>query len=345
MQSSSRILPAGAALVSAVLVCTALVSPAAAHHSFAAAYDMGTSTEIEGRITNIRWVNPHIKIYLDARSGQSWELEAGPVNLLSRMGIEKSMLKVGETIRVRGNPGRNNARMLWTSNILLPDKTELLFAPGAQPQRAWASKKTVGNPNVLSEPGDRTAGAERTFFRVWETRIADFPKRRGEPVLTEAGRRAQARYASGKQVVADCEVPGMPFAMVSPYPIEIVRQGDQLLIRGEAYDLKRVVYLTAPASPPAPSPLGLSVGRLMGDELVVETSRIKYHSYGDLGPAQSDQSHVVERFKLSADGLRLDYDITITDPVMLAKPWSWGGSFLARKGAAIRPWNCGKDRG
>ena len=345
MQSSSRILSVAAALMCTVLVCAAFVSPAAAHHSFAAAYDMATNREIEGRLTNIRWVNPHIKIYVTARDGQTWEGEAGPVNLLSRMGIEKSMLKVGETIRLHGNPGRNNARMLWVSNILLPDKTELLFTPGAQPQRAWASKKTVGNPNVLSEPGDRTATTERTFFRTWETSIEKFPKRLGEPVLTDAGRRAQARYESGKQAVADCEVPGMPFAMVSPYPIEIVQQGDRVLIRGEAYDLKRVVHLKAPASPPAPSPLGLSVGRIMGDELIVETSRIKYHSYGDLGPAQSDQSHVVERFKLSADGLRLDYDITITDPVMLAKPWSWGGAFLARKGAAIKPWNCGKDRG
>jgi hypothetical protein len=347
MQSSSRILSAGTALVCAVLMCAALAPPAAAHHSFAAAYDMGTNTEIEGRVTNIRWVNPHVKIYVDARNGQSWEIEAGPVNLLSRMGIEKSMLKVGETIRVRGNPGRGNARMLWVSNILLSDKTtELLVAPGAQPYRAWASKKTVGNPNALSEPGDRTAGTERTFFHIWEPLdLERFPKPRGEPVLTDAGQRAQARYKSGKQAIADCEVPGMPFAMMSPYPMEIVRQGDRLLIRGEAYDLRRVVNLAAPASPPAPSPLGLSVGRIMGDELIVETSRINYHSYGDLGPAQSAQSHVVERFKLSADGLKLDYEITVTDPVMLAKPWSWGGSFVSRKGAVIKPWNCGKDRG
>ena len=120
----------------------------------------------------------------------------------------------------------------------------------------------------------------------------------------------------------------MPFAMMSPYPIEIVRQGDRLLIRGEAYDLRRVVYLAAPARPPAPSPLGVSVGRIMGDELIIETSRINYHSYGDLGPAQSNESRVVERFKLSADGLTLDYEITVTDPVMLGKPWSWGGSFV-----------------
>jgi hypothetical protein len=132
--------------------------------------------------------------------------------------------------------------------------------------------------------------------------------------------------------------------MMSPYPIEIVNQGNRLQIRGEAYDLTRVVYLEPPASSPAAAPLGLSVGRFSGDELVIETDRIDYHSYGDLGPAQSKQSHVVERFKLSADGLKLDYEITVTDPVMLTGPWLWGGSFIYREGAEIKPWSCGADR-
>jgi hypothetical protein len=342
MRSSSRALSAGAALICAALACVSLPSPADAHHSFAAVFDMSANKEIEGRITKILWVNPHIKIYV-AVGKEQWEIEAGPVNLLSRMGIEKSMLKVGETIRVRGNQARNKTAALWVSNILLPNGTELLAAPDVKPH--WASKKTVGDPTVLSRAGDLTAGAGRSLFRVWSPLISGFPRPRGEPALTDAGRRAQARYESGKQAVADCEVPGMPFAMMSPYPIEIVRKGDQLLIRGEAYDLTRIVYLTAPAKPPAPSPLGLSVGRLMGDTLIVETSGINYHSYGDRGPAQSAQSRVVERFTLSADGLTLTYDITITDPVMLREPWSWGGSFLSRKGAAIRPWNCGADRG
>jgi hypothetical protein len=133
--------------------------------------------------------------------------------------------------------------------------------------------------------------------------------------------------------------------MMSPYPIEIVNQGDRLLIRGEAYDLSRTVYLQAPAPQPAPAPLGLSVGRFAGDELIIETTRIDYHSYGDLGPAQSNRSSVVERFKLSPDGLNLAYDITVTDPVILTAPWAWGGAFLYRDVAEIKPWSCGADRG
>jgi len=315
---------------------------AAGHHSFAAHFQMDRFAEIEGRVTDVDWVNPHVKIFVRDGAGETWEVEAGPLNLLSRMGIERDMIEVGETIRVRGNPGRGEARALWVANILLPDNTELLAAPGATPH--W-SNDAVGDASAFFVAGELALpeGGERSFFRIWTPLITAMPRPRGTPVLTAEGQRRQARYESGEQAVADCEVPGMPFAMMSPYPIEIVDAGDRILIRGEAYDLERVVYRQPPRSMPDPSPLGLSVGRFAGDELIVETSRIDYHSFGDLGPAQSDQSRVVERFKLSADGLGLDYDVTVTDPVILAEPWSWGGSFIYRDGAELKTWNCGVE--
>jgi Family of unknown function (DUF6152) len=336
---SSRTLPAGAALLGMLLTF-----PAAAHHSFAAEFRMDTVAEIEGRVTDVSWVNPHVKIHIAASDGQSWEIEGGPVNLLSRMGIEKSMVSVGATIRARGNPGRRNPRAIYVSNILLPNGTELLASPGAQPH--WGATNTVGDASNFLVAGnlELPQGSERSFFRIWSPLISGFPRPRGPALLTDEARRLQPRYES-EQAVADCEVPGMPFAMMSPYPIEIVREGDRLRIRGEAYDLTRFASLGPPTSEVRPSPLGTSVARIAGDEIVIETTGIDYHSYGDLGPAQSNRSQVVERFKLSADGLMLDYEITITDPVMLTEPWVWGGSFIYREDAEIQPWNCGADRG
>ena len=293
MQSPRSVPVAGA------LLCASLSSAAAAHHSFAAVFQMDTVTEIEGRVTEVHWINPHITIEVTGSDGESWEVEAGPVNLLSRMGIEKGMLEVGSTIRVRGNPGRRNPRHVWVSNILLANGTELLAAPGAQPH--WGSK-TVGDATDFFVAGDLKLpdGSERSFFRVWSPLISAFPRPRGTPVLTDEGRRAQARYETGEQAVGDCEVPGMPYAMMSPYPIEITEQGDRLVIRGEAYDLTREVYLEAPAGSRAATPLGLSVGRVSGDELVIETSGIDYHSYGDLGPALRGSAR---RRRRAGDGL------------------------------------------
>jgi len=339
MQSSSLFVSTGAALL-----CAFVPAAASAHHSFAAVFEMSKVTEIEGRVTDVHWVNPHITIDVAASDGQSWVVEAGPVNLLTRMGIEKSMLEVGSTIKVRGNPGRRDAHLLWVSNILLANGTELLAAPGAQ---AYYGSKTVGDASSFFVAGDLKLpdGSPRSFFRVWSPLISAFPRPRGPAKLTAEGQRAQARYETGKQVVGDCDVPGMPYAMMSPYPMQIVDRGRELTIRGEAYDLTRTVYLEAPAGARPAALQGTSVGRFSGDELIIETSGIDYHSYGDLGPAESKESHVVERFKLSADGTKLDYDITITDPVMLAEPWAWGGSFVYREGAEIKPWSCGADRG
>ena len=151
--SSSRIRSASFARVCAGLVCGALLcsAPVAAHHSFTAVYEMNKVIEIKGRITSVRWVNPHITIDVADDNRQTWVIEAGPVILLSaRMMIPKSLFNVGETIRVRGNPGRKVARTIWVSNILLENHTEVLAAPGAQPYEAWAAKDSVGRPDVLS---------------------------------------------------------------------------------------------------------------------------------------------------------------------------------------------------
>lgn len=332
------------ALAAALVGGAWLARPAAAHHSFAAHFEMDRFVEIEVRVADVDWVNPHILIYAEDSDGETWELEAGPVNLVARLGIDKDRIGIGERIRVWGNPGRGDARTLWIGNILLADNTELLVSPGASPH--WEGN-AVGDSSGFFAAGDVATPDEdaRSFFRVWTPLISGMPRPRGDAVLTAEGERAQARYGIDRQAVGDCEVPGMPFAMMSPYPIELVDADDRIVLRGEAYDLERTILKSAPRTAPAPSPLGLSVARFEDDTLVVETTRIDYHSYGDLGPAQSDRSRVVERFTLSADGTTLDYAITVTDPVILAEPWAWGGSFIAREGAELRPWNCGQDAG
>jgi hypothetical protein len=169
------------------------------------------------------------------------------------------------------------------------------------------------------------------------------PMPQGSPALTAQGRQRQTAYDRGDVVLDDCESPGMPFAMISPYPIRFVDAGERILLRMEAYDQERAIHLRAPPGAPAPSPLGYSVGRWEGDTLVVETTRIDYHSFGDLGPAQSDESRVLERFTLSPDGLALDYEAIVTDPVTLAEPWTWRGSFIFREGEELLRWNCGAE--
>ena len=313
---------------------------AVAHHSFAAHFLMDTLVETEGRVTEVQWTNPHAFVRIVDAAGDDWEIELGPVNLLTRLGIERDMITVGETIRARGNPGRRDARVLWTSNILLADSTELVVGPRAEPY--WTGE-VVGDTSVFVAEASAGEVDDRSFFRIWTPPITSFPRPREDASLTVRGVEAQAAYGIDKQVIGDCEMVGMPFAMMSPYPIELVDRGEDILIRSEYNDLERVVHKRALQDQPPPSPLGYSRARVEGDDLIIETDRIDFHSYGDQGPAQGPESHVTERFALSEDGRELAYEILIEDSVMLSAPWQWGGRFVLRDDAELKPWNCGEE--
>lgn len=324
----------------AIFSCSMLPRAALTHHSFAAHFLMDTFEEAEGRVTDVEWTNPHAFIHLEDAAGERWEIELGPVNLLTRLGIERDMISIGETIRARGNPGRQDARLLWTSNILLADSTELVVGPRAEPY--WTGE-VVGDTSVFD--GEASAGAveERSFYRIWTPPITSFPRPAEDPSLTARGIEAQAAYGIDNQAIGDCENVGMPFAMMSPYPIELVDRGDDILVRSEYNDLERIVHKRELQSEPEPSPLGYSRARIEGDDLIIETDRIDFHSYGDQGPAQSAQSRVIERFTLSADGREMAYEILIDDAVMLSAPWRWAGRFVLREDAELKPWNCGEE--
>jgi hypothetical protein len=314
--------------------------PVLAHHSFAAHFLMDTFEEAEGRVTDIEWTNPHVFIHIEDEAGERWEIELGAVNLLTRLGIERGMIPVGETIRARGNPGRLDAKALWTSNILLTDNTELVVGPRAEPY--WTGE-VIGDTSVFQD--ERTSGAvsERSFYRVWTPPITTFPRPEEDPQLTARGKEAQSAYGIDRQVIGDCENVGMPFAMMSPYPIELIDRGDAILLRSEYNDLERIVHKRELQSAPLPSPLGYSRARFEGDDLIIETDRIDFHSYGDQGPAQSAQSHVTERLTLSEDGREITYEILIEDPVMLSAVWRWAGRFVLRDDVELKPWNCGEE--
>jgi hypothetical protein len=86
----------------------------------------------------------------------------------------------------------------------------------------------------------------------------------------------------------------------------------------------------APASPDRPlTRMGSSRGRLEGNSLVIETDRIAAPAFNGVGVSQSEQMRVVERFTLSADQSRLDYEMTMTDPLSLNEPLTYRTYYLA----------------
>ena len=65
----------------------------------------------------------------------------------------------------------------------------------------------------------------------------------------------------------------------------------------------------------------------MGDELIVQTSRINYPYFDDLGTPQSGNLKLSERYRLSKGDTRLDWEIIAVDSEIFLEPvfkWLYG---------------------
>ena len=112
--------------------------------------------------------------------------------------------------------------------------------------------------------------------------------------------------------------------MLPPYPFEVVHTPKvTLLVYEYDHTLRRVFTDGRKLVPDQLDPLwmGHSVGRWEGNDLVVETIGFNDRTWLDrLGHAHSEQLKVTERFR-RIDRDHLELDITMEDPMALAKPW------------------------
>jgi hypothetical protein len=339
------------------LLALAVLGPAGsalAHHSFIGRFDLGVVSEIEGVVTDLAWRNPHA--YLGVRTigadgGTSdWSIETSSLTVLRRMGIEESTIKVGDRIKLAGNPSAAGKKEMYARNVLLPDGRELLLNVGLKPR--W-TENTVGDESLLMAHEGDSSAPELGIYRVWShTRaIARLFPEATDPSfdiqsypLTPAARAALAKFDRVRDnPLANCRPKGMPTIMEAPYPIEFVRApGGNVSLKIEEYDLVRSIDLHA-TTPPAgalATPLGYSVGRFEGAALTVTTSRISWPWFSQLGIPQSPNVVIVERFTPSADGSRLDYEMTVTDPVNFTRPVVLTQHWFWLPAVHLMPYNC-----
>ncbi len=114
---------------------------AAAHHAFAAEFDVNKPVTLVGTLTKVAWVNPHGWIYVDVKGkdGQvtSWSIEFGSPNALLRRGLRKADFPPGMTVTVKGYLAKSGKPVANASTVTLPDGRSLFAGssttPGAQP--------------------------------------------------------------------------------------------------------------------------------------------------------------------------------------------------------------------
>jgi hypothetical protein len=123
--------------------------------------------------------------------------------------------------------------------------------------------------------------------------------------------------------------------------MELSRQGDDILMQIEEYDTRRIIHMSPDAvAPPEHTLFGFSRGRWDGTTLVVETDHIAAGYFDHEGTPQSDQIKVVERFIPNADYTRLDYTLTVTDPVNFTRPFELTRFWFWKPENKVHPYEC-----
>ena len=87
----------------AAIAAVALALPAWAHHS--ASNYTREFTHLEGTVKEIRWINPHVWIYLEVMDDKGqptvWPLQGASTASLARAGWKRDDIKVGDTLKAR----------------------------------------------------------------------------------------------------------------------------------------------------------------------------------------------------------------------------------------------------
>ena len=320
---------------------------ALAHHSTIAIYDSSQSVEITGSVRSVSWRNPHGQIILDAEdeSGQivQWEVETAAVSVLRIRGLDQDLIAVGDRITIAGSPARRSINEMAARNILLPSGYELAF--NAERPHFPAGK----NGNLISRVYDQSnvqaaiASADG-IFRTWSTVMSDpaaFPMFKGGYPLTEAAEQVVANWNPLDNKLLRCGTKGTPLIMITPATIDFVHDGDDILMRIEEYDVRRRIHMSDDAiEPDQHTQFGFSRGRWEGTTLVVATDHISAQDFDPDGVPQSEHITVVERFMPDDAYDRLDYRITITDPIYFTEPFDLTRYFVWRPEMTVKPYEC-----
>lgn len=322
-----------------VVLAFAVAAPVSAHHGTAPRYDFSDPITIEGEVTTVFWRNPHVILTLaivgESGEPEVWEVEAGSMNALERIGYGADTIRPGDRVVLTGGRSRLGLPTMAVVTATLPDGSEVPLWP----QRAAALGLGAERAQIESAAVAASTERARGIFRVWGRRGG---YDRSVSYTPEAQAARDQWSLLDDDPALDCIPPGMPAMMNNPYPIEFVDEGDQILLRLEEWDGRRVIHLDDDAdvdSQPA-TPTGYSVGVWEGDTLVVATSRVDYPYHDDRGTPQSDDSVILERFSVADDGNRLDYSAVITDPRNLAEPMTIDGYWTWVPGEEIKRYDC-----
>ena len=291
-----------------ILAATALLgAPASAHHS-QSMFDTSQEILIEGKVARFDWVNPHMYLIVETKGpdGKPALVEGEGLGITQALvdGLDRDALKPGTPVVMRANPNRGG----WGKQVRIMDVT----TQDGEIHPFYAAKRRTRMLTPAESLEGHWAPARAALGAAFGA-MARWP-------VTPEGRAAQA------QLLADglCYVEPVPFLTVLDELRTIEIGEDEVVMRFDntGDHVERTIHMTAahPANV-QPSLHGHSIGRWDGETLVIDTIGYEPNPSGiGMNVPSSPGKHTVERLTLTADRMRLRYEVTVEDPAYLTGP-------------------------
>lgn len=181
---------------------------------------------------------------------------------------------------------------------------------------------------------------------IEDTGVVEFPEDEygGLKLKPEALAHAEAWKPADEMTLSRvCLPPSIVYAIQGPFPFEVTQTPQLIVFKYEYFDQTRLVFMDGRSHPPADAPhskMGHSIGRWDGDELVIDTTHIAPSTITNNGLDHSAEIHMVERYKLSADGKRLMATQWFEDPAVLDNNGARFIQWAKQDGQYIYPYEC-----
>jgi hypothetical protein len=233
---------------------------------------------------------------------------------------------------------RNCAALLAASVVMAGTQAVAGSVPefGPNPAVSWIKispgflPPTMGAGPVQQDPAHPLIGNDefRTTGRQPTLPVADLTNAILQPWTRSELRKRNELVLSGKALSmgASCEeIGGAAFLIRSNVePYFFIQAPDKVVIISQVDHQSRHIYLTDRHSQNVkPSWSGESIGHYEGDELVVDTIGISARAPVDkFFTPHSEQFHMIERFRLTSGGDRLDVRVHVEDHGAFTTPWN-----------------------
>ncbi len=302
---------------------------ATAHHAAGAVFT-NEEIEIEGVVTEFRFVNPHVNIFLDVTDDNGdvteWLVTGPAAPPMRRWGWTAETLQAGQLFRFAGKKSRTGAPMLLIESAEIQSGrfVELDPADGSIVRRLQETPDDSQAPDPTVSLSLTLEDGRPNLTGMWLGGFGRDPV--PPPPFNAVGQRLQAGFdALNDPAFAECRDHGLVRQAMSGHPMRITQHDNRVIFEYEQGAVTRVIRLDGdePTSDEH-TDFGHHSARYENDALVIETTQLLGRYTGTQGNALSDSSTVTETYRRIDNpefGAAIEMILVVNDPEYLTAPW------------------------